>query len=253
MIKGLYAAASAMLANLTRQSTLSHNIANLNTPGFKQIMISMDDFIETAAIFPPGDLNGAANNKYVGNLGLGVETIPETTDFSQGGLRETGEELDFAIQGAGFFRVMTPNGERYTRDGRFARDLDGNLVTIDGYKVFDESGSEINLADGEVTVSNDGTILVDGVEAGKIGLASFENPETELTRDAANTFSASGAPTGEEIGTIEQGYLEMSNANSADLMTQMVAVARAYEAAQSMVQNQDELLSKTISTLGKYT
>ncbi|MEN6392959.1 MAG: flagellar hook-basal body protein [Anaerolineaceae bacterium] len=253
MIKGLYAAASAMVANLTRQSTISHNIANLDTPGFKQIMVSLDDFIDTSVIFPPGDLNGAANNQYIGNLGLGVDTAPETTNFDQGGLRETGEMLDFAIQGEGFFRVMTPNGERYTRDGRFSRDLDGNLVTIDGYKVLDESGSEINLPDGDVTVASDGTIQVEGVDAGKIGIASFLNPATELSRDLPNTFSANSAPNGEEVGTIEQGYLEMSNANSADLMTQMVAVARAYEAAQSMVQNQDELLSRTISTLGKYT
>ncbi len=253
MIKGLYAAASAMVANLTRQSTISHNITNMDTPGFKQILISMDDFMDTAVVVPQTDSNSASRSTYIGNLGLGVQTAQETTDFSQGGLRETGESLDFAIQGEGFFRVMTPDGERYTRDGRFSRDIDGNLVTVDGYKVLDESGSEINLPDGTVTVAADGAIQVDGTDAGKIGVASFVDPETELTRDVANTFIAEGAPTGEVVGTVQQGYLEMSNANSADLMTQMVAVARAYESAQQLVQTQDELLAKTITSLGKYS
>lgn len=253
MIKGLYAAASSMVANLTRQSTLSHNIANINTPGFKQIMISMDDFMDTSVLLPQESEHAASNAKYIGELGLGTQTDLETTDFSQGGLRETGEALDFAVHGEGFFRVMTPEGERYTRDGRFSRDIDGNLVTVDGYKVLDEAGSEINLPFGTVSVADDGTIQVDGADVGKIGIASFVNPEAELTRDVGNTFVADGAPTGEELGSIQQGYLEMSNANSADLMTQMVAVARAYEAAQQMVANQDELLSKTMNYLGKYT
>jgi len=253
MIKGLYAAASAMVANLTRQSTLSHNIANMDTPGFKQILISLDDFMDTSVLLPQESAAAASNSKYIGELGLGTQTDLDTTDFSQGGLRETGEELDFAIHGDGFFRVMTPNGERYTRDGRFSRDIDGNLVTVDGYKVLDEAGSEINIPLGTVSVAGDGAIQVDGADAGKIGIASFVDPQTELTRDVGNTFVADGAPTGEEFGAIQQGYLEMSNANSADLMTQMVSVARAYEAAQRLVQSQDELLSKTLTYLGKYS
>lgn len=252
MIKGLYAAASSMVANLTRQSTLSHNIANMDTPGFKQIMVSMDDFMNTSVVLPQGSSHAASNSMYIGDLGLGTQTDVESTDFSQGGLRETGETLDFAVHGEGFFRVMTPDGERYTRDGRFSRDTDGNLVTVDGYKVLDDSGAEINIPLGTVSVASDGAIQVDGTDAGKIGIASFVDPEAELTRDVSNTFIADGAPTGEEIGSIQQGYLEMSNANSADLMTQMVAVSRAYEAAQSLVQTQDELLGKTISYLGKY-
>ncbi|MBN1536726.1 MAG: flagellar hook-basal body protein [Anaerolineales bacterium] len=253
MIKGIYAAASAMVANLNRQSTLSHNIANMDTPGFKQILISLDDFMDTSVLLPQSSSHTATNSKYIGELGLGTQTDQEKTDFSQGGLRETGEELDFAINGEGFFRVMTPDGERYTRDGRFVRDIDGNLVTVDGYKVLDESGAEINIPLGTVSVVADGTLQVDGTDAGKIGIASFVDPQAELTRDIGNTFIADGAPTGEEFGSIQQGYLEMSNANSADLMTQMVAVARAYEAAQQLVSTQDELLSKTMSYLGRYT
>jgi flagellar basal-body rod protein FlgF len=93
------------------------------------------------------------------------------------------------------------------------------------------------------------------VESGQIGLAAFENPETDLIRDLPNTFAASGEPAaeGDEAGAIHQGFLEMPNANPSDMMTQMVAVTRAYEAAQKMVQTQDELLGKTISSLGNQT
>ncbi len=251
MIKGLYAAASAMLANLTRQNTLAHNVSNLNTPGFKQVMVSLDDFIETGVLTPPGPVDGTQQLQWVGNLGLGVESTPEETDFTSGGMKLTGQPLDLAIQGPGFFRVQTPNGERYTRDGRFQRDVQGSLVTIDGYQVLDNSGQPIKLAEGSLGIAGDGGILVNGKPAGQLGLAAFSNPEQELQRDLPNTFMAAGAPTGTQKGTVQQGYLEMSNANPAQLMTQMVAVSRAYEAAQQMVATQDELVGKTINSLGR--
>lgn len=252
MIKGLYAAASAMLANLNRHGSLAHNIANLDTPGFKQLLVSLDEFIQTAVVYPPGPTSAPTPLQWVGNLGLGVESAPEVTDFTQGALRLTAQPLDLAIQGPGFFRLRTPNGERYSRDGRFLRDAQGNLVTVDGYFVLDENGQPIQLPDGTVSVSADGSISVDGRSVGRIGLAAFADPAAELRRDLPNTFAATGAPSSPERGTIAQGYLEMSNANPAQLMTQMVAVGRAYEAAQQMVQTQDELLGKAIATLGSF-
>lgn len=252
MIKGLYAAASAMLANLYRQGLLAHNIANVDTPGFKQVLTSLDDFRETAMIYPPGPTAGLANLRWIGNFGLGVQTAQEITDFLQGGLRHTGHPFDLAIQGAGFFRIQTPDGERYTRDGRFFRDVEGNLVTVDGYQVLDEGGQPINLPEGELSISPEGVILVNGQTVATLGLAAFENPSTELTRDGSNYFAAEGGATSDAVGTVVQGYIEMSNANPAQLMTQMIAVARAYEAAQKMVQTQDELLGKAINTLGTF-
>jgi flagellar basal body rod protein FlgG len=179
-----------------------------------------------------------------------VESGAEGTDFTPGALRLTGQPLDLAIEGPGFFRLRTPGGERYTRDGRFLRDAQGNLVTVDGYFVLDDNGQPIVLPEGTVSVAADGSITVDGRAVGRIGLAAFADPAAELQRDLPNTFAARAAPSGQESGRIAQGYLEMSNASPAQLMTQMVAVGRAYEAAQQMVQTQDELLGKAISTLG---
>jgi flagellar basal body rod protein FlgG len=195
----------------------------------------------------------SAAPRALGDLGLGVETIDPVTDYVDGALRQTGEPLDLALHGAGFFRVQTPDGERLTRDGRFLRDADGTLVTVDGYQVLDAAGAPITLADGTVAVAGDGTLTVDGQAAGQLGLASFADPEAELARDPArgNLFIAAGQPTGQEQGTVVQGYLETSNINPAQLMTQMVSVGRAYEAAQMLVQTQDELLGRAISTLGR--
>lgn len=251
MIKGLYSAASAMIANLTRQGILAHNVANLDTPGFKEILVSMDDWAQVPVVYPPGPTS-LGELSWIGNLGLGVDTSPEITDYDQGGLRQTDQPFDFSIQGPGFFRIQTPDGERYSRDGRFDRDVEGNLVTVDGNHVLDEAGQPINIPAGELVVALDGSMMVNGQSVGKIGLAAFENPGAELKRDSPNMFIAEGGSTSEITGTIQQGYLEMSNANPSQLMTQMVAVARAYEAAQKMVQTQDELLGRAISRLGNF-
>ncbi len=251
MIKGLYSAASAMIAGFNRQQTLAHNVANLDTAGFKQILTSLEKWIDTPVT--AGAMEGwMAGLRSLGEVGLGVETTPDTTDFSQGSIKYTGHALDLAVEGSGFFRVSTSAGERYTRDGRFLRDANGMLVTIDGYPVLDKNGQPIKLPNGEIGVSADGTITdPTGQISGQIGLAAFTDPAAELVRDGENTFLAAGAPSGADPGTIQQCALEMSNANPTQLMTQLVEVQRTYQAAQQMVQIQDELLQKSIATLGR--
>lgn len=248
MIKGMYAAASAMVVGLARQSALSHNVANLDTPGFKQILTTMDEFTQVPVI---SNLPNAAQMSIIGQMGLGVELADEVTDYVEGALRQTGQPLDLAIHGEGFFHIETPNGERYTRDGRLTLNADNQLTTIDGYFVLDTDGNTIELSQGDLSVSANGTIAVNGDTVTQIGLVAFENPGEELTRDLPGTFAASVAGTTEEVGTIQQGYLETSNVNVAQLVTQMISVARAYDAAQKMVQVQDQLLGRSISTLGR--
>jgi flagellar basal body rod protein FlgG len=252
MIKGLYAAASAMITGLARQNLISHNLANIETPGFRSLLSTLEDFRQTEVWSRPANENLLRQRlaRY-GQLGLGVETLDPVTDFEQGALRQTEQPLDVAIQGAGFFRIETPNGERYTRDGRFLRDADGGLVTPEGYRVLDVNGQPITLPEGLVAIGNDGLIRVDNTEVAQLGLAAFADPHTELAQDLPNTFSAAAAPTSEEFGTVVQGFVEQSNVNAALMMTQMVEVNRAYQAAQRLVQTQDELLGRAIQTLGR--
>jgi flagellar basal-body rod protein FlgF len=263
MIKGLYAAASAMIVGMERQTIISQNISNVDTPGFKTLLLGMDDWLKTSVV--PEKINGEAFSGFsiagnalvqnqlrlLGNLGLGTMTSPEVVDYTQGGMQTTGESLDFAIEGDGFFHIQTSSGDRYTRDGRFLRDAEGTLVTIDGNKVLSVDGQEISIPDGEIKVNLDGTIYANNQEVAQIGVFRFENPETDIARDPSNLYIAIGAPINTEVGNIRQGSLEMSNVNIAQMMTQMVSVARSYEAAQKMVTIQDSLLGKAISTLGR--
>jgi flagellar basal-body rod protein FlgF len=250
MIKGLYSAVSAMVMNATRQQVLSHNIANIQTPGFKQILSTAQDFMQDQAVYSSGNtVDGKIN--YLGLMGLGTQTGDEYIDFEQGALQDTGNPLDLALQGNGFFTVDTPDGQRYTRDGRFLRDAENNLVTVDGYQVLDDAGQPIQLPDGEVSVASDGAISINGTAVATLGIGVFATPETELQHTEGNLFSGPAASTGEDVPQVVQGYLETSNANPSQLMTQLVEVARSYEAAQKLVQNQDELLGKAIATLGR--
>jgi flagellar basal body rod protein FlgG len=262
MIKGFYAAASAMVVGMQRQMALTHNIDNLDTPGFKQILVSMDDFMETPISAPnqssstpalPAVLQSRGFNKLsrIGDLGLGVMANGEKTDFSQGALQLTSRPLDVAIQGNGFFRVSTIAGERYTKDGRFIKDATGILKTVDGNNVMAEGGGNITLPDGEVSIGADGQITVDGVDVAKLGVAYFEKPEETLTRDGPNTFTGTGAQTSSTKFQVVQGSVETANADLTQIMTQMIQTSRAYEAAQRLVQTQDELLGRSINTLGR--
>ncbi len=249
MIKGLYSAVSAMVMNAARQQVLSHNISNMDTPGFKQILTSVQDFMQNQQVYVPA-YDRTNSLDYVGTLGLGSQIGPEFIDFAEGAFQQTDNPLDLAIQGNGFFRVETPDGERYTRDGRLLRDADNNLVTVDGYYVLDSAGQHIQLPDGDVAVASDGTISVNGDEVAQLGIGVFENPETELQHTEGNLFTGPTESTSEDTPQVVQGYIEASNADPSQLMTQLVEVARSYEAAQKLVQNQDELLGKTIASLG---
>ncbi len=256
MIKGFYAAASAMVANMNRQTALAHNIANLDTPGFRQILYNMEDWYVTPSfqaseeILPAMDVNHIHKPGYIG---LGTQTTLPIDDFSQGAVKSTGQEFDFSINGTGFFRVRTDKGERYTRDGRFHRDANNQLVTVEGYNVLDNNGQPITLpTNTTITVDETGTMYqTSGATAGQIGLAAFTDPNAELKRDGNNIFAAAGGVTGTNPGTINQGYLEMSNGTVDALMSQMVIVGRAYEAAQRIVQMEDDTTGKLISYIGR--
>jgi flagellar basal-body rod protein FlgF len=263
MLKGLYSAASGMISGVNRQAVLTHNITNLNTPGFKQVLLTMEDWKKTQVsdptnfstsnsilprIFPTLAVQGT---NPLGQIGLGVLNPAETYDFSQGALTTTNQPLDMAIQGDGFFEVQTPNGNRYTRDGRFHLDSNHNLVTVDSNFVLDQNGNKITLPNGEVSVKGDGTISVGAQQVVKLGVFSFANPKTDLTRDE-NMFVAVGTPLA-STGQVSNNVLESSNADLTSAMAQMLSIGRSYDAAQQMVTQQDTLLGKSISTLGRFT
>jgi flagellar basal-body rod protein FlgF len=251
MIKGLYSAVSGMMMNAAKQQVLSQNIANLNTPGFKQILATAEGFMQSQDVYSPQDASEVSGLTLLGQMGLGSQISQEYIDFTQGALQGTGNSMDFALQGNGFFKIKTADGDRYTRDGRFLRDVNNNLVTVDGNKVLDKTGKEIKLPEGDITVAPDGTLSVNGTVATQLGIGVFTDPKTELQHTSGNLFSGPAASTSKEIPQVVQGFTEASNADPAQLMTQLVEVARSYEASQKLVQNQDELLGKAIASIGR--
>ncbi len=251
MIKGFYAAVSSMLVNTYKQQVLSQNISNLVTPGFKQVLTTAQDFMKTGVLYSPGNLLNDTQLDNIGQVGLGAENGIERVDFTQGGLQSTENPYDLAIQGNGFFRLQTPDGIRYTRDGRFIRDAQNTLVSVEGFPVLNDSNQKITLPVGDMAVGPDGKIEVNGQAVAQLGISTFADPWTELVSDRGNMFAGPAQSTGTPDWQIAQSYLEMSNSNPTYLMTEMIQVARSYEAAQKMVQNQDELLGKTIASLGR--
>lgn len=248
MIRGFYSAASAMVAGLFRQELISHNISNSEVAGYKGLTTGMEDFNRVLVD------QVAATTTRVGATSMGVITGGAVTDFSAGVLRQTDQPFDLALVGDGFFRVRTADGQdRYTRDGRFTRDANGNLVTVEGFKLLNNATQPITVRQGDTVIAANGGVTVNGAASGQIGVAIFTNPDQELQRDGANLFKALRAPAAAANGAvnIKQGFLELANVDAVRSMTDMMAVARAYEAAQRAVQMQDEMLGKAVNEIGQ--
>lgn len=252
MIRGLYTAASGMMAQKIKQETIANNLSNLDTSGYKKdssIFHSFPDMLlssvqrETGFPFRPP----------VGCFNLGVLVEENFTLHTQGGLYATDNPLDFALEGEGFFTVRTPEGIRYTRSGHFLRDVNGNLVTPQGYFVLGEDENPLVIPSEKVGVDKSGVIAYERERVGRFMLTRFENPET-LRKEGHNLFAVSPntqAADPEELNTgISQGFLEGANIDLVDEISQALTAMRVYEVNQKVLQAQDELLGKSANEVG---
>jgi flagellar basal-body rod protein FlgG len=236
-----------MLAESLRTDVTANNLANVNTAGYKKDITVTKDFQSMLL----RRINDGATSPEIGGLGAGVMVDQVYTDQSTGVMRATGNPLDLAIDGKGFFTVQTPNGVRYTRNGSFSRNARGEIVTLDGNRVLGTNGP-ITLPDAKkVSVSPDGRVFADGVEAGRLRLASF-NDERQLIKEGSSLYAAgAGAQEQRTNAEIREGSLEMSNANVVGEMVNLISGYRAYEVNAKTVQSQDELLDKAVNEVGK--
>jgi flagellar basal-body rod protein FlgF len=230
---------------LTRQSGLlqemqavANNIANLSTTGFKREGILFAEVVRRL----PTEGGGIAMTQARGRW---------TSDI-QGALVQTNAPLDLAIEGDGFFRVMTPAGERLTRAGAFTVNGEGEIVTMDGHALLDEGGGPIAIPfEAEtITVGADGTLSVNGEPAALIGLVGIDDPAL-LFRETGVLFRYDGEPVPLEAGRVVQGFLEQSNVNPVVEMARMIAVQRAYEYGQRLLDQEDDRIRQTVRTLGQ--
>lgn len=244
MIRGIYTAASGMLAETTRTDTIANNLANGNTTGYKKDIAISKDFASILI----HRINDGQNQETIGKLGLGTLIDEIATIQTGGSMRPTGNTLDFAVDGKGYFAVETAAGVRYTRNGAFSRNRQDELVTGDGYRVLGKNGP-IRIPDGKVTVDETGRMTVDGVEAGQLRLVDFAD-ERQLIKEGASLFSAPNNGQAAS-GKVAQGVLEQSNVNIVSEMVNLIAGYRAYEVNAKTVQAHDQLLDKAVNEVGK--
>lgn len=251
MIKGLYSAFTAMEAAWRYQDVLANNIANADTAGFKREFATQQPFADVLLSQQapvPAPLS-ARIQQVVGQIGTGKFIAEFVTDYGQGIIRPTENELDFAIQD-GFFQIEGPDGTVYsTRDGRFGRDANGDLVTSQGYFVLDENGQHINLPENVIAVSADGAILDQGSEIARFAILDFTPNQLQRAGEAYFLATEPGQPP-PGGPSVRQGVLEGSNAVLVEEMTTLLAVQRTYQANQAVLSVLDGTLDQAAGQLG---
>jgi len=249
---------NTLLVALSRQMSLerqidviANNVANVNTNGFKADKSVFEEYLNTGARednFTPSDRRVSF-----------VLDRATYHDFGQGSVEKTGSPLDVSIDGKGFIAVQTPQGERYTRDGSFQINGQGQLVTSGGNIVLGTNGPIVfQPTDRDIKISAEGTITVgEGIVTqfdsirGRLKLVKFDNPQ-RLTKEGANLYAAGGAAAqADTTSRINQGFVEKSNVNAVTEMTRMMEVMRTYQSVASLMQQQSDLRKNAIQMLAE--
>jgi flagellar basal-body rod protein FlgF len=239
MDRGLYIAASGMLAEQTRQDQIAHDLANASTVGYKADRSAQTSFGELL-------LANRSTGQQVGPLALGSRIAEIRTDFTPAPLKQTDEPLDVALDGSGFLAVQTQQGTRYTRNGQLVVDAQGRLANAEGLPVLDDGGRPITVGSGQgLAIAANGAISRDGRAIATLGVVSLTNP----VKQGDTLFAGTPGPRPAET-TVRQGYLEGSGVNAATTMIDMITSMRAYEAGMKVIQSIDETLQKGISASG---
>jgi len=255
MLRALYSSAAGMESQQLNLDVISNNLANVNTGGFKKSKIEFQDMLYQTTR-AAGSEQGGGNQLPTGlQIGHGSRAVATSKVFTQGELTQTGERLDVAIQGDGFFEVQLPDGTRaYTRDGALKTASDGRVTTSDGLVV--QSGFQpIPSGTTSVSISTNGEVTTNGANGTqnfKLQLIRFANPAglESMGRNLYRETAASGTPeTGSAdengFGSFQQGFLEMSNVKVVEEMVRMIIAQRAYEVNSKAVQAADEMMQQS--------
>jgi flagellar basal-body rod protein FlgF/flagellar basal-body rod protein FlgG len=250
---------NALLVGLSRQMSLSHeldivanNIANIDTDGYKADRAAFSEFL----------MPGAANQRFTGNdrrLSF-VEDRATWIDYSPGGLTHTGDPLNVAIDGKGYFVVQTPRGQRYTRDGAFTTSATGQLVTADGFPVLGDGGPiTFQQNDHDIVISPNGIVTVrEGAstadsQRGKLQLADFAQPQ-RLLKDGNSSFAAPNGVNPDPVPAstrVVQGAVEKSNVNAVAEMARMIQITRSYSDIAAILQQQGDQRRNALQQLSQ--
>lgn len=248
MDNALYVGLSTQLLLERQLDIAANNLANINTTGFKvEQLLAVTD-----PVTPPGLPSGTTAIQFVADNGV-------ARDFGQGPLLTTGAPLDLAIMGQGFFQIQTANGTRYTRDGRFAKDSQGRLVTQAGDPVLDASSSPINLnpQGGTPMIGGDGTITqtipgqANGQVVGRVGVVSFAD-KSQLSKEGDGLYSEQSGQSAQPVNdqVLRQGMLEGSNVQPIIQVTDLIRINRAYDMVANMMNTTASLSESAVKQLG---
>lgn len=256
MIRSLWISKTGLDAQQTQMDVIANNLANVSTNGFKRSRAVFEDLLYQT-IRQPGAQSSQQTQLPTGlQLGTGVRPVATERIFSQGNLQQTSNDKDVAIQGAGFFQVLLPDGTTaYTRDGSFQVDSQGQLVTSSGFTIqptitIPNGAESITIArDGTVSVTTAGTVAP--TQVGTLQLATFINTaglqakgENLYVETAASGNPNIGAPGANGIGNLSQGYVETSNVNVVEELVNMIQTQRAYEINSKAITTSDQMLQK---------
>ena len=254
MMQSLAVVRTGLEGEQTKMDVISNNLANINTTGFKRMRPVFADLLYQNQAQVGGFTSQATNYPSGLQQGTGANVIATTPIVTQGSMEQTGNALDMAVNGQGYFQILLPSGQiAYTRDGSFQISAQGQVVTAKGYLL--QPSISIPRGAQSITIGTDGTVSVqiahqaNPSQIGIIQLANFINPAglQNIGDNLAIETQASGAPiTGQPsqngLGTVAQGYLEGSNVSVVDEMIDMIATQRAYELNTQAAKNVDQML-----------
>jgi flagellar basal-body rod protein FlgG len=256
MMRSLWISKTGMEAQQTQLDVVSHNLANVGTNGFKRSHAVFEDLMYQT-LRQTGANSSEQTQLPTGlQVGLGVRTVATSRQFSQGNLQQSGNSLDLAVKGNGFFQIQMPDGtSAYTRDGSFQVSSTGQVVTSSGYTV--QPGITIPATAQSITVGADGTVSVTlpgqatPQVLGQIQLANFINPpgleprgQNLYTETAASGTPSTGAAGANGLGDVAQGFVETSNVNVVEELVAMIQTQRAYELNSKAIQTSDQMLQR---------
>ncbi|MCB1219443.1 MAG: flagellar hook-basal body protein [Planctomycetales bacterium] len=253
MLRSIYTSTAAMLTNMEQTATTANNLANVDTVGFRRDLLLFDS--------RPGreiwrtddptylDINGRQLPKYMGKLSTGVTDTEIHRDTKKGNAQTTGNPLDILLEGKGFLRVLTPDGERYTRAGNLTVNEAGLLCDHDSNPVLG-LGGPISLPQGPVQISREGNVQVDGVAVGALSLAHFDDVAM-LEKEGSNLWRNTGSAEEPGITRVYAGVLEGSNVEVSREMVDLITQSRHFEFASKSLQTGDEILNVIVNQLAR--
>jgi flagellar basal-body rod protein FlgF len=261
LVRGMYTAASGALVAQSAVDTIANNLANVDTAGFKRTLLQVQAqpkhdlyrFQTDPGKSPNARTGGTPVQVAIGALGSGAQIYDTPADFQQGAIAATGNDLDVALSGPGFFTLRAGNGAvRYTRDGTFVRDQNGLLTAQNGDRVLGRNGAPIALPQtGKVGIARDGSVSVDGRAVDQLNLVEFANT-VNLRPEGSNRFVDAGAgPRAATNTSALQGSVEKSNADVVRSMVDLISTQRWFEANEKSIQTQNDAVGLAVQTVGR--